>query len=802
MKLLDRAEAFFEGEASRPFRAALAGVLGLVGIFVYARYTQAKYPIADWLVWRLGRVWAYTLWLNLACVSCGLVLLRKAFRVKRLPPGETLLMSMAVGLVAFTLGMYALGALGLFRSWSALGLAALMTLAGARELYRLSRAAVRASRNRRPSSPTAALLGWLAAGLGFIALALLYLQTLTPDAVNFDASWYHIPIAQDYAREGALVRFPSDYNRAFPHLMSVAFTWGFLVPGLSPPLQWMTALHLEYAIVVWKLVGAAAGARWLLGNRRVPGIWAAFFLFPSLFVYDQNPGGSADHFMGFWCVPVFLALVRALPKLDYRFCALVGLTTGGALLTKYQAVYMIAAAGALLTGRIGWLLAMRLRGHAGALPLRRLGCGPLIVAGVGLAVAAPHLIKNAVFYANPLYPLAQSLFPSNPSHAKSALFFKEYYPNHKWLPQGTQLERLATGVRLFFTFSFEPHYSFTKNYLSMGSLYTLLLPGVVLLKDKKRLLLAIAAGFLAMLAWSNTYIVDRYLQALVPLFVATTAAMLVRLWELGWPARVGLVPLVLFQLVYSGDAPFYSGDERIAKAITLITSGFDGKRTDEQRFGFRAEHRKITNATPKSAVIVARNYRTTLGIDRVVLSDIQAWQSYLYYEPLRSPRELYDLYKSRGVTHILFPRGTRPASAKQADVLIGDLIHHYGTNARRFGSLELVELPAEPPPEAPLPYLVLVSSIAGYPDGIYPVEKLDIQDRAPKHLRTKPRPEEPIPAAEADKVAALDRVQAVLSGKSPRALAQLTTELDLRFDYAERFKDFDVRVKKQSATGN
>ncbi len=48
----------------------------------------------------------------------------------------------------------------------------------------------------------------LAVIFGVAGVIFVYLGAFTPDAINFDSSWEHIPIAVDYARAGRLIPFP------------------------------------------------------------------------------------------------------------------------------------------------------------------------------------------------------------------------------------------------------------------------------------------------------------------------------------------------------------------------------------------------------------------------------------------------------------------------------------------------------------------------------------------------------------------------------------------------------------------
>src|SRR4030095_7047973 len=104
------------------------------------------------------------------------------------------------------------------------------------------------------------------------------------------------------------------------------------------------------------------------------------------------------------------------------------------------------------------------------------------------------------------------------------------------------------------------------------------------------------------------------------------------------------------------------------------------------------------------AKILLHNFRMNLGIDRDVLLDWPGQQALVSYEGLKSPRALYDYWRSLGVTHLLHVPSHRPTQTKQDDILFGDFVSHYAQTPRRFGALELVTLPPAPPPAPDHPY--------------------------------------------------------------------------------------------------
>jgi hypothetical protein len=694
-------------------------------------------------VWRLAPLWGYALLFNLSCVAFGAFLLKRLLGERELPALERLLHSMMLGLTGFVLAWYVAGFVGLFKPWLALILPLAGLALGARDGRALFSELV-AWRSSLPA-PKAfeRVLGSVACVLGCSCLVFLYLGALDVSAINFDAIWYHFPIAQDYARVGSIIAFPGENHRAFPHLTSMLHTWALLVPGLPLlPQHWMLSLHLEFTIVLWRIVGAVAVARWLLGGRDVRGLWAAFFLFPSIFVYDQSIGGSADHFLGFFSAPALLAAARAFKRFDLRYCLLLGIALGGHMLVKYQAAYLIFAIGvatglSLLVLVVRRLLAdRRITVDENPPPYRALfkGAGAVLLAL--MLVSAPHFGKNAVFYHNPFYPFATKVFKGT-TPAPAPGYYTEQATKKPFAPKYTGLKRQAWAFGKMFDYSLTTaNRNLTKHRPYMGSLYSLLLPAVLFVPRRRRVLFAAGIAALAFMVWANTAANDRYLLAFYDICIGVALAMMVKLWALGWLARLGLAPLVLLQLFWGGDAMFVYGKKQLDAGIGLVVDGYSDH--DDSRLAAKGTQQQITKATPKDAIILSRNYKGLLGLDRLVISDIQSSQDYISYSHLQDPRQFYELLRKRGITHLLYPHGDRRPGRWNNTLLFAE-IFRLGPRAKRFGKLMLNELPKTPPPPS-APYLVLVSAQREYPDGVYKLEQLDADYRDPEMFTPRPKP--------------------------------------------------------------
>lgn len=772
-----------------------------VGTYLFGRAVDARYPVAEWLVWRLAPIWGYALLFNVSAVAFGAFLLRRLLGERELPALERLLQSMMLGLTGFILLWYVVGFVGLFNPWTAIGLPMALLVIGATDGLALLQELLAWRASIAVPSAVQRVLGALAVMAGAVALFFMYLEALDVSVLNFDAVWYHYPTAQDYARLGRIVPFPGEHHRAFPHLTSMVHTWALLVPKLKYlPQHWMLSLHLEYTIVVWRIVGAATLARWLLGGRDVRGLWAGFFLFPSIFVYDQSIGGSADHFLGFFAAPALLAAARALKDFDWRWGVLLGAALGGHLLVKYQAAYLVAGVGVAVVVRLGWLLAQHLyrrvrKTSVEALPWRRLVWGGGAILATLLLVSAPHFAKNVVFYNNPYYPFAQKVF-KNSTPKPTPGFYEEGHATGVFSPKSSGVGRQVWAFKKVFTYSFTTaNRSLTSRRPYMGSLFSLLLPCALLLPGRRRFLGVAGVLVVAFMLWANTAANDRYLLSFYDGCIGVALALMVGVWELNWLSRVGLIPLVGSQLIWGGDAMLFYGRKELEAGLDLIGQGYGGNY-DERRFAERSAQKQITEATPKDAVILSRNYKGLLGLNRTVLSDIRAASHYTSYSGLKEPRDFYDMLKARGVTHLMYPPGQRRPTRWNNIVLFDALFVHYGQNARRFGKLKLAELPGTPPPRFGQ-YLVLVSGVREYPEGIYGVEQLDVDSKSPELFSPKPKPRQRLRAETAAEQMAQVNAIAVGRGRFPK---NVPPDIAAQFEVVEKWDGDQLYLRRRAAS--
>jgi len=776
------------GIARSGFRAVLACLLLSLAFVGYFRFLTDARALGSWLFVDLALIWSYELFLSVACASFGLTFVERVAGLEELPFSLKLAYALPCGLIAFVVGMYIGGFFGWYGPIFALALPALLFATGPSRLFaRFAASLQREGANRPPS-----LANWAAIAFGTGGIGLVYLGLLTPDAVNYDASWNHLVIAQDYARAGRIAPLIGDWVKNVPHLGSIVNTWAFLVPGLKEaPLRWMQALHNEFTTFLWSLIAIGAAVRVLSDRPHARAGWVAIFLFPSLLVYDGNMGAAADHYLALFSVPVLLAGLAFLERMTWRRALLLGWFAGGALLTKLHAVYVLIPLSLIIGVRVLRLFAQRLREPKDPRLVRA-----LVALAVGAltasALLALHFGKNAVFYRNPFYPMAQGTFPSVPTLPDAQLQMDYIFGDWHWHPPRDLRARLTAAAKMMFTFSFVPHYSFIGGAPTFGSLYTLLLPLIFVVKRARRLKLAVLITLGALFTWANTFWVDRSLQTFMPALAAVTGALIVRGWELGTVARFPLAALIGLQVVWGGDY-FFSGSDRINNSIALIRSGLDG-HAHERFAGYRRDYRNLGASLPKDALVMLHNEHIMLGIDRPVLLDWAGYQAVFDYRRYKSPRDLHERLVQLGVTHVVYVAGSRVAPTAQEEVIFGAYAKINSPATSSFNFLRVFPVGKAPPPLA-RPLLVLCLDYPGYLSGLYPVEALSTNTELPPELQQHPLPLVPL-SANTDQAALLERADAVLTRHGRSVVKGIRDTLQEHFLTARTHSGFTLYVRK------
>jgi len=572
-------------------------------------------------------------------------------------------------------------------------------LADARRLRRH----LRHARRLTGSPPGRFSLGALAiGGFGIAGVSLLYLNILTPLNVGYDARWYHFALAEHYAAAGAIARFPEGFfGAAWPHFASWLYTWAFLSPG-SLFFHMELAAHLELAVFLATLGGVPILVRWILRGRRAPRSWAAVFLFPGILLYDSSLSGAADHVLAFWLLAVLIAVARLWRSFERSSCLLLACVAAGAALTKYQAVSglafpALAAAGAVI---IAVRRRTRTRSEGVSSTLGAIGSSVGLALLAFLILFAPHWLKNLAWHGDPFYPMLRGFLADRPWTPDAVEGFAVPY----WLPQGSLFGRLGEATKVAFTFSFVPHdWAHLHGAVPVfGSLFTLSLLPQLFLRGMSRGWVVSAAALTGLIVWFLTYHPDRYLQALLPWMAAVVAAVVIRSWESGRASRVAVVGAVALQIVWGADVYAFPTHSLLWNApahavLDLVSSGY--RQDWDRRFATGNELETLAPRLPKGSKLLVHESEMHLGSGAMAVTDARGAQGGIDYSALRTPRAIWELLASYGVTHLVWKPGSMRAEQRLSDeVAFLNFAVRHAEGEGASGALRLARMPARPPP--------------------------------------------------------------------------------------------------------
>jgi len=716
-------------------RSILAGLFLVVAVVIAARQLDGFYPIRSWLFWPYLYIWALCAVFALACMSAGHLILRRLFGWT-LPLRTHLLFSFATGVLAFALGIFLIGlAHGLypvtFVAWPLL-----MIAVGGPALWRDGRRVWRlvahARRQPRPRAPWMATAGMLAVfALGALAIVALYLNILTPHNTAYDARWAHLGMAEHYAADHAIRRFPEGwFPGTLPHLASLIYTWAFMLPGGTLFLRIELAAHLEMVLFLATLAGVPLLVRWLLRGVSAPMSWAAVFLFPGIFVYDGTLSAAADHVLAFWGVPIFLALGRFWRIGSRRDAGLLAAMLAAAALTKYQSLYMVIPVVAVVFARIvavvwrAWSVPVRAVASAfartvivtwRARSVRSALASAGVFAGVFLAITSIHWLKNIVWYGDPMYPMMHaSLHTLRPWNIDAEPTF--HHDLH-FKVEGTLDHRALESAKSVATFGFKAHDWPTAHgdWPVVGFLFTMLLPFALLFDRAWRLRALAAAAAAGVFLWYWTFHQDRYLQALVPWMAAFVAAVLWRLWQSGWILRGLTVLLVGLQVVWGGDHYFLPSHAMcgmpLKVVIDLLASGFTNPGRDRYDYDYSGLT-TVGKTLPRDARVLIHEEHLRLGVGRPALSDARGSQGAISLRRMESPRATWELFRSLGVTHLLW-MPMRLVERWENEAVFFEYATRYLDGTHGSGGTMVGALRATPPPDRPYgPVAILGCQVA------------------------------------------------------------------------------------------
>jgi hypothetical protein len=738
--LMVRAEATRFGRA---LRTGLLVLALLAGCLLLAHGVDQHYPLRKWLIWRYAGYWAGALLLALTCLCAGLPIVDRLGRDFRF--AERLLLAHAVGVVVFFQGMFVLGILGLYHWLVFFAWPAALLAFGARRLWRLGQR-VWGLRGTLARAAAPGLLPWrtLATLFGIVALVILYSQIIHPLQVSYDARWYHLSLAEQYAAEGAIRRFPDgSYVNAYPQLTSLLYTWAFLLPTATLFDKVGLCTHVIFVMFACILLGVGLLTRRLL-RRPAPGAWCAVFLFPGLFLYDSGLHLGADHVAAFFAVPFALTAFVTFQRWQTGSWLLLALMVAGATLAKYSVAALFVLPGLALVLRGLWCAVRGGRQQAWGW-LRP----PLLALAAVLLLTSPHWLKNWLFYGNPFYPYAASLFEHAPWADYNRRLFETWSSTHEWSPRGTLAHRLGETARALPTFAFVPHDwpAFHGNVPVFGFLFTLSGLALPFVRGRTgRIWFALLATYVGIFLWYWGMHQDRYLQVLLPWMAAITAAILILAWRSSPWAKLPLAALLALQVAWGSDVPFIPGHAMLGKAptvaaIELAQTGLQG-RTANRLHVFEPYESMGKALTPKRSRLMLHEHHLSLGLGVMVLQDWAHTQGLVDYGSKPSLRAVYDMLEGMGVTHIAWvPRQSMGWSGYAGDLIFFDFLRTHTEPPRSFGGFSLAKLKKGVDVDLRSAKVFFAACGNGYAKGLYGLSALNFPDIVVTDPNAFPKPD-------------------------------------------------------------
>ena len=236
----------------------------------------------------------------------------------------------------------------------------------------------------------------------------------------------------------------------------------------------------------------------------------------------------------------------------------------------------------------------------------------------------------------------------------------------------------------------------------------------------------------------------------MPWLAAVTAALIIRVWRTGWTSRLMLAALIATQLVIGSDVYFLQTHAMINSPIKrvndLLSAGYN-KRYQE-RLDVFATWTRVRDVLPEHAHVLLHDNHDHLGISRRTTSDWGAWQFGISYGRLRSPAELWDLYRDLGVTHIVWQdRASQGWDSIAGDLVFFDFAVNRTVEVERVGSHRVGRIPEERPLDTPYGKVAFIGCGDTYASGLYELSQMTTPVFGPERKRF---PEPLVPAGVED----------------------------------------------------
>ncbi len=321
------------------------------------------------------------------------------------------LATFAIGLgFACFIGLgFALGAVGVLTPPVILGGLLGLTLLGLISIRRSRQLVIPLSRPAQsfPNHPAMQHLGQF-----FLAALILVnlIGALAPEII-WDAHSYHLNLAQQWLKAGALVYIPYNFYSTWPLNLSIlyALEMGIMRDSALPQLTHFV-LGVLSSLLIYNYLRPRYG--------KLAAIFGGVIFYSIPVMSWLSTTAISDLGVAYFTLAAVIACLRWIESEQRAWLILAAIETGLAMGAKLTGLFTLAVL----------ILAIAYIGFTHKMALRRIVRHGLLASAIALALAAPWYLKSYIQTGNPIFPFGYTLLGgSNWTNSVNAIFLEQQF---------------------------------------------------------------------------------------------------------------------------------------------------------------------------------------------------------------------------------------------------------------------------------------------------------------------------------------------------------------------------------------
>jgi hypothetical protein len=305
-------------------------------------------------------------------------------KIDRLTNLEQWIFSLVIGMGMMAYGVFALGVVGLLKTWAILIWFIIVGLWTINEWSTLLRNLPCWLEERKNALKSLDLTKHLVILISTVILVVCFLQTLTPPT-GYDGLMFHLQGPRLFLNVERIILLPENWQSNGPFTVEMLFLLGLAFDSDI----FSQLIHLVYTICL--LLATYSFTRRFVGSRQA---WISFAILLGIPLIPYL--AALPNVDNAWALYEFMAMYALFlwreNNRGKRWLVLAGLLVGLAIGIKYFA--------------LGWagILCLWVLWESRKEGLKKSLVAGLIFGGIGLLVGSPWYLKNLILSGNPLYP--------------------------------------------------------------------------------------------------------------------------------------------------------------------------------------------------------------------------------------------------------------------------------------------------------------------------------------------------------------------------------------------------------------